>query len=166
MIESVQQEHGESASSWNTSSSCLSAGMVVYLKPDLPTETSMAEQMRAVAPKPKPTHKACPFCAETIKLAAIKCKHCGESVVQSNEPPCKQCGGIVRPATVQVSETATAAAVFGTLLLVGGGLAFLFVDILVGAVVGVIGVLLFLVREQRNERWLACANCNAKRSKL
>lgn len=30
-------------------------------------------------PRPDPT-KRCPFCAETILLAAVKCKHCGEFV--------------------------------------------------------------------------------------
>lgn len=30
------------------------------------------------APQPLPESKDCPFCAESIALAALKCKHCGE----------------------------------------------------------------------------------------
>lgn len=30
--------------------------------------------------------KACPFCAETIRSAAIKCKHCGEMLAELDTP--------------------------------------------------------------------------------
>ena len=33
----------------------------------------------------EPDEKACPYCAETIKTAALKCKHCGEFL--SERPP-------------------------------------------------------------------------------
>lgn len=34
--------------------------------------------------------RACPYCAETIKSAAIKCKHCGADVEPVKAPPLKQ----------------------------------------------------------------------------
>lgn len=31
--------------------------------------------------------KTCPFCAETIKAAAVVCKHCGRDLIEQNRPP-------------------------------------------------------------------------------
>jgi uncharacterized C2H2 Zn-finger protein len=46
----------------------------------------------------EPDEKACPFCAETIKTAAIKCKHCGEMLDDDVEPveslTCPSCGEV------------------------------------------------------------------------
>lgn len=34
-------------------------------------------------PNPVQTHRKCPYCAEEILAAAIKCKHCGSAVVSA-----------------------------------------------------------------------------------
>ena len=43
-----------------------------------------------------PDQRACPFCAEDISSAAIKCKHCGSDIKiesrSSEEKSCKKCG--------------------------------------------------------------------------
>jgi hypothetical protein len=43
-----------------------------------------ANRPTAPAPKaPSSDEKACPFCAETVKAAAIKCKHCGSDLLSN-----------------------------------------------------------------------------------
>ncbi|WP_325984955.1 hypothetical protein VP719_21020 [Pseudomonas protegens] len=60
--------------------------------------------------------KACPYCAETIKAEAIKCKHCGTSLLTGtiNSEPTKLARKPIWPWFIFVPL-----ALFGLLLLIG-----------------------------------------------
>ena len=83
--------------------------------------------------------KPCPYCAEDILAAARKCKHCGSDLSHTSEPPCRLCGGTIKPGRVKEKDGGVGAAVLITV----GILALLFVPfgIIVGPILIAIGVL-------------------------
>lgn len=54
---------------------------------EAPYVATFDSSQQPLIPKPNvwaepvaPTHKACPYCAEDVLVAAIKCKHCGSDL--------------------------------------------------------------------------------------
>lgn len=72
-----------------------SPGMADPAKPAPPATPSTGQLPTASA------HKPCPFCAEQIKVEAIKCKHCGSMLAAATGPESADLGFAVNTARLE-----------------------------------------------------------------
>ena len=113
--------------------------------------------------------KSCPYCAETIKAAAVKCRFCGSHLTEATDDSksspanptiaaCEKCN----VALIQTTQKATisAAGIFGALFFIVGLFAMLF-SVVTGIVIIVVA-LLVSVFGRSSTTTMVCPQCGMK----